>query len=166
MSASGDDFVTRLTAHGFDFFAGVPCSLLGAVHRALESRTDLIYVESTREDEAVGQASGAFLAGRKPVVLMQNSGLGNSLNALASLTIPYEHALLLVITWRGFEGKDAPEHIVMGDAMTRILDSLPVPWQVYDPLAFDRQLDQVDRHFAERCPSALLVHKGLLELEA
>jgi len=159
----GQELLARLKEHGFDFFSGVPCSLTAALHAALEGASDTLYVEAVREDEAVAHAAGAFLAGRKPVVLMQNSGLGNSLNAILSLSQIYGQPFLLIITWRGFEGRDAPEHLYMGEAMTPILDASRMPWQVYDPERTDEQLDAIDRHFTAARPAALIVRPGLLE---
>jgi phosphonopyruvate decarboxylase len=81
---SGPDFAARLHHHGFDFFTGVPCSLIEDLIAVLETGR-APYVAAVREDSAVGVAAGAWLGGRRPVVLMQNTGLGTSLNALASL---------------------------------------------------------------------------------
>lgn len=162
----GEDFVARLEARGFDFFTGVPCSLIAQVLAALERGVRGVYVEAVREDEAVAQAAGAYMAGRKPVVLMQNSGLGNSLNAIVSLNQIYRQPFLLVVTWRGFEGKDAPEHLVMGEAMPAILDAIRLPWEVYAPERIDAALDRVDGRFAERRPSALVIPPGVFEAHA
>ncbi|HKA55218.1 MAG TPA: sulfopyruvate decarboxylase subunit alpha, partial [Candidatus Binatia bacterium] len=79
---------------------------------------------------AVGLAAGAYLAGKRPVVIMQNSGLGVCLNALASLSLIYHLPCLLLITWRGYQGKDAPEHLIMGDISPALLDTLQVPHRV------------------------------------
>jgi sulfopyruvate decarboxylase subunit alpha len=118
-------FVDALESAGFDFFTGVPCSLVGGVIAELESRGK--YLGETREDAALGVAAGAYLAGRLPVVVMQNSGLGVSLNALGSLHAIYELPVLLVITWRGSRGQDAPEHLVMGEVLPRLLDLFAIP---------------------------------------
>src|SRR5438874_5294374 len=61
---------------------------------------------------------------------MQNSGLGTSLNALASLSLMYGFPALVVVTWRGFEGKDAPEHILTGRITPQLLDLLEMPYRV------------------------------------
>src|SRR5437660_240899 len=119
-----------LTPHGFDFFTGVPCSLVEDVIAVLETEREAPYVAAVREDAAVGLAAGAWLAGRRPCVLMQNSGLGTSLNALASLSLMYGLPLLVVVTWRGHEGKDAPEHILTGRITPQILDLLGMPYRV------------------------------------
>ena len=119
---SAGRFVDALESAGFDFFAGVPCSLVGGVIAELERRGR--YFGETREDAALGVAAGAYLGGKLPVVIMQNSGLGVSLNALGSLHAIYEMPCLLLVTWRGFEGKDAPEHLVMGEVMPELLDQV------------------------------------------
>ncbi len=124
-SLAADRFVDRLVAAGVDFFTGVPCSLVGSVIAELERRG--VYRGETREDAALGVAAGAYLGGRLPMVVMQNSGLGVSLNALGSLHILYRIPALLLITWRGYEGKDAPEHLVMGDVLPRLLDLFQIP---------------------------------------
>jgi phosphonopyruvate decarboxylase len=121
------ELVRELLAAGFDFFTGVPCSLVGPVITALEPHG---YAIENREDAALGLAAGAALAGRRPLVLMQNSGFGVSLNALGSLQILYALPCLLLVTWRGHQGKDAPEHLVMGKAMPSILDAMEIPWRV------------------------------------
>ena len=79
-SCTPGPFVDALESAGFDFFTGVPCSLVGSMIAELERRGR--YFGETREDAALGVAAGAYLAGRLPVVVMQNSGLGVSLNAL------------------------------------------------------------------------------------
>ena len=127
---SGRDVATLFTRHGFDFFTGVPCSLVEDVIAVLETQRDAPYVAAVREDTAVGLAAGAWLAGRRPCVLMQNSGLGTSLNALASLSLMYGFPALVVVTWRGHEGKDAPEHILTGRITPQILDLLEMPYRV------------------------------------
>ena len=73
--------VADLEESGFDFFTGVPDSTLSGVIATLVERKR--YVPAVREDEAVAMAAGAFMAGRAPVVLMQNSGIGTSLNTLS-----------------------------------------------------------------------------------
>ena len=72
MTISGHDFVAIAEAEGYDFFAGVPFSLVGDAIAALETHPRLPYVPAVREDVAVGVAAGAWLAGRSPLVIMQN----------------------------------------------------------------------------------------------
>src|SRR5262245_37959566 len=125
MAFPAEGFVDALFAAGIDFVAGVPCSLVAPVIAELERRGR--YHAETREDAALGVAAGAYLGGRLPAVVMQNSGLGVSLNALASLHLLYEIPCLLLVTWRGFEGADAPEHLIMGAVTPGLLELLGIP---------------------------------------
>ncbi|MGW5052686.1 thiamine pyrophosphate-binding protein [Actinokineospora sp. NPDC004072] len=120
-----------LTACGFGPFYGTPCGILAPLYRVAEERAALLTVP--REDNAVGMAAGAALAGRRPVVLMQNSGLGHSVNALASLVIPYRLPILLVISLRGVAGDPTEENQVMGRATAPLLAALGVGSAVVDP---------------------------------
>jgi sulfopyruvate decarboxylase subunit alpha len=145
----------RLARLGYDFFTGVPCSLVAALYDVLVDR-GRPYYPATREDLALGIAAGAALAGCRPVVMMQNSGLGLSVNALLSLQAMYELPALLLVTWRG-HGPDAPEHIEMGRRTRRLLAALSIP---------DRLLSEAgafDREFHARAgPVALLVRPAEL----
>src|SRR5690242_10154395 len=129
---TGTDLAATLARNGFDFFTGVPCSLVESLIVVLEADPVRPYVPAVREDLAVGLAAGAYFGGRRPAVLMQNSGLGTSLNALASLTLMYGFPSLLIVTWRGFGGRDAPEHILTGEITPSLLDLLRIPYRTLD----------------------------------
>ena len=164
---SGRDFAARLERHGFDFFTGVPCSLIEDLIAVLERGSRAPYVAAVREDAAVGVAAGAWFGGRRPVVLMQNSGLGTSLNALVSLSLMYGLPLLLVVTWRGFGGKDAPEHILMGEISPKLLELLGVPHRVPSVDSLDTDLGWAAAEMdARQAPVALLVPPKLVEAGA
>ncbi len=157
------EMIQILKQKGFNFFTGVPCSLFGNTFEILHQEKDIPYIPASREDEAVGIACGAFLGTRLPVVLMQNSGLGNCLNALTSLSIIYKIPTLLLMTWRGEGGKDAPEHIVMGEACKKILDDIGISHRNLSPETFEKDLDWILSHFERnRIPAALWVRKGVL----
>jgi sulfopyruvate decarboxylase subunit alpha len=155
-----DRFVDRLLAAGFDFFTGVPCSLVGSVIAELERRR--LYRGETREDAALGVAAGAYLGGRRPMVVMQNSGLGVSLNALGSLHILYRIPVLLLVTWRGYLGKDAPEHLVMGEVLPGLLELFGIPHRVPTVESAGGDVDWAVQLLREtRKPVALVVRPGL-----
>ena len=152
---------------GYDFYAGVPCSWLQALIRVLDADPRYDYVSAAREDAAIGMATGAYLAGRQPVVLMQNSGLGVSTNAIVSLHQIYDIPALLVISWRGrggAAGHDAPEHVIMGEVMEPFLTLLRIPYAVVDPATLDRDVAALTRtmHHTHQ-PVALVVGKGILQ---
>jgi sulfopyruvate decarboxylase alpha subunit len=154
--------VDRLLAAGFDFFVGVPCSLVRTLLIELERRG--LYLGETREDAGLGVAAGAYLGGRTPVVVMQNSGLGVSLNALGSLHLLYRLPCLLVVTWRGYGGADAPEHLVMGEVLPGLLELVGIPFRAPEAGAVLGDIDWAAATMRERrLPVALLVRPGLFE---
>jgi sulfopyruvate decarboxylase subunit alpha len=157
---SPERFVDRLLGAGVDFFTGVPCSLVKSLLVELERRG--LYLGELREDAALGVAAGAWLGGRFPAVIMQNSGLGVSLNALGSLHLLYRIPCLLLVTWRGFEGKDAPEHLIMGDVMPRLLDLFAIPHRAPTAASAEPDLDwAVGLARETEKPVALVVRPGL-----
>ena len=157
-----DRFVDALLAAGIDCFTGVPCSLVAPVIAELERRG--LYHGETREDAALGFAAGAYMAGKLPAVIMQNSGLGVSLNALGSLHILYEMPCLVLVTWRGFEGKDAPEHLVMGEVLPRLLEVFAIPFRAPVADEIEASIDWAAATLREtRRPVALVVRPGLFE---
>ena len=156
-------FIDLLKQKGFDFFTGVPCSLLKGAVSLLEKEPPDRYVSAVREDAALGFAAGAYLGGRKPALFIQNSGLGVSINALASLHLLYKIPCLIVVSWRGFEGKDAPEHLITGATMTKLLELLKIPYEVLDPAKMADQVAAMAAHVDRRSPAAIVVKPGILE---
>lgn len=163
---TGKELVGRLEAEGFDLFTGVPCSLLEGVLAALERHPRLPYIPAVREDAALGLAAGAWLGGGRPVVLMQNSGLGTALNALVSLSLLYRLPCLLLVSWRGYQGRDAPEHLVMGEVSPRLLETVGIAHRTLDASSIDAVLAwAVDLLDTRQEPVALLVPPRVLEAE-
>ena len=167
MASPSRHFLDLLEQHGYNFFTGVPCSFFEGVTRILDAEPRYGYVSAVREDSAMGIAAGAYLGGRQPVVFMQNSGLGVSMNALVSLHQIYDVPALLVISWRGEGGRsgnDAPEHLIMGDVMQALLRLLQIPFSVFDPETLEADLQRLTRVMHEaRKPVALVVGKGRLQ---
>jgi phosphonopyruvate decarboxylase len=160
----GRQFLELLERQGYDFFTGVPCSLLEGITRILDDDPRYGYVSAVREDSALGLAAGAYLAGRQPVVLMQNSGLGASVNAIVSLLQIYDIPALIVVSWRGQDGRDAPEHSVMGRVMDPFLRLLEIPFAVFDRAAIEAQLASLTTTLRRtRRPVALVVPSGALD---
>jgi phosphonopyruvate decarboxylase len=109
-----------LREHGFDFFAGVPCSFLrGLINYALNH---LNYCAAANEGEAVAIAAGAALGGRRAAVLFQNSGLTNALSPLTSLNHVFRIPLLGLVSLRGEPGLgDEPQHELLGEITADLL---------------------------------------------
>ncbi|WP_250306256.1 thiamine pyrophosphate-binding protein [Streptomyces sp. A 4/2] len=160
---TAESVFNALVRAGHGHFTGVPCSLLKGFFRILE-RPDapITYIPAPREDSALGVASGLALSGAHPVVLMQNSGLGYSLNVLTSFNLIYDVHLPIVVSWRGYEGKDAVEHDVIGRELTRLLDVFGLPWTVLDN---ENPEDSVEAFLKQydsgRSTAVLIVREGI-----
>ena len=104
-----------LHAAGIREVVYVPDNPLSHVLSDLEARfPDVRRLLATREEEAFGVAAGLYLGGKLPAVLLQSSGLGNSLNALTTLLIPYQIPMLMVISMRGDAGEWNDAQVPMG----------------------------------------------------
>ncbi|MBN9589543.1 MAG: phosphonopyruvate decarboxylase [Alphaproteobacteria bacterium] len=122
-----DQFIDEAAGRGFDFYTGVPCSFLTPLINGVISDDRLAYVGAASEGEAVAIAAGAWLAGKKPIVMFQNSGLGNAVNPLTSLNAPFHIPSLLIATWRGEPGRpDEPQHEVMGQITHDLLSLMGI----------------------------------------
>ena len=158
------EFCELLKNSGFDFFSGVPCSLLGPIIEHLSRSKDFQYVPATREDEALGIAAGAYMGGKKPVMLMQNSGLGNSIDALTSLVLLYRFPVLLIISWRGFEENDFIEHSLMGKYMQDFLKTMKIPTIILSKNDLPKQIAEADQMMKKtETPVALVLKKEVVE---
>jgi len=106
----------------------VPDNPLSHVLRILGgSFADVRTTLATREEEAFGIAAGIYLGGGRAAVLLQSSGLGNSLNAISSLLIPYKIPVLTIISMRGDAGEWNDAQVPMGRAVRPICEALGMP---------------------------------------
>ena len=112
---------------GISFAASVPCINLQRLLDLVEGDTDIIHVPVTREEEGVGLCAGAWMGGWRPALLMQNSGLGNCINALASLDFLYGIPLLMIISHRGGAGEPILAQAPMGQLTVPLLDAMEIP---------------------------------------
>lgn len=161
-------FYNTLKGMGIDFYTGVPDSLLKDICAYITDHVDRKNnVIAANEGGAVGLAAGYHLAtGNIPVVYMQNSGLGNTVNPLMSLTDSdvYRIPVLLVIGWRGEPGvHDEPQHVKQGKTTLPLLDAMEIRHEIMsgDEAELERQLDGGVRYMKETGRAfALVVRKG------
>jgi sulfopyruvate decarboxylase subunit alpha len=111
---------------GIDFAASVPCVNLQQLLNLVGSDQNIIHIPITREEEGVGLCAGAWMGGRRPALLMQNSGLGNCINALASLDLLYGIPLLMIISHRGSAGEPMVGQMPMGRLTAKLLDAMEI----------------------------------------
>ncbi len=163
-----DRFVEAARQRGFCLYAGVPCSYFKPFINYVIDSPRLRYIGAANEGDAVAIAAGSELGGRPGVVMFQNSGLGNAVNPLTSLTETFRLPLLLIVTLRGEPGgvPDEPQHAWMGQITTRMLELIGIPWEYFpeqseqiEP-ALDRALEAMR---SQRRPWALVMRHGAVE---
>jgi sulfopyruvate decarboxylase alpha subunit len=119
-------------AAGITHVVYVPDNPLSHVLTALRDYPGIRTTLATREEEAFGIAAGLYLGGVQPAVMLQSSGLGNSLNAITSLIVPYQVPMLILISMRGDAGEWNSAQVPMGRAVRPILDSMGIPHTTVD----------------------------------
>lgn len=160
-----DQFIRRGAAKGFKLYAGVPCSYLKPFINYVINTDDLRYVGAANEGDAVAVAAGAEIGGLRAVAMFQNSGLGNAVNPLTSLTYPFRLPVLLIITFRGEPGASGvePQHELMGSITTELLEMMRIPWEFFPQSRDDIEpaLGRAVEHMGEKqLPYAFVMRKG------
>lgn len=157
-------FVEAARARGLHCYVGVPCSFLTPFINYVINDESLTYLSAANEGDAVAIGAGAALGGAPAVVMMQNSGLGNAVSPLTSLTWVFRIPVLLIITHRGAPGlKDEPQHELMGRITGAMLDQMQIPWREFPVQEADiaPALDQALAVLVqEQRPYAFIMQKG------
>ena len=130
------DVFKILEKKGIVNFVGVPDSTMKYfIDEGLKKKKILI---TTREEEAIGIASGMSLSGSKSLVFMQNAGFANSLSTITSLVQLYEIPMILLIGWRGYLKNDAPEHEKIGKIQQKLIKTIGLESKVIDDKNFEK----------------------------
>jgi phosphonopyruvate decarboxylase len=167
---SPQNIYNLLKEAGFEFFTGVPDSLLKDFCAYISDHsTKQNHIIAANEGNAVALAAGHYLGKRTPAfVYMQNSGIGNAINPLISLADGevYSIPMLLMIGWRGEPGiKDEPQHIKQGRVMTKLLDAIEIPWFILDAKSDAEDIfgQAIGVMMKSMSPVVLLVRKGTFD---
>jgi phosphonopyruvate decarboxylase len=157
------EFINKLKGKGYNPFVEVPCSSLASIIAEANMDPAIDLINPANEGIALGIAAGAFLAGKKPVLLIQNSGFLNTLNGLTSLNQIYELPVLYIISWRGF-GKDAPEHEIVGRDMEKYFEMFNLAYSILEEDNYEESLDKADKYMTvDQKPYGFLVKPGIFE---
>ena len=81
-----------------------------------------------REEEGIGVVTGQYVGGQRGAILMPTSGVGNAINAIASLAIPYQIPIPMLIGFRGELGEFNATQVPMGRALRPIFEALNIPY--------------------------------------
>jgi sulfopyruvate decarboxylase alpha subunit len=122
-----ENIVAALKRHDVRMIAYLPDTIVYRVLSLIESDPYFELVPVAREEECVGVLAGAYLGGMRGAMFAQNSGLGNCVNALASLAVPWQIPVLMFLGQRGELGEFNVSQVGMGRATRPILDALGIP---------------------------------------
>ncbi len=164
-------FHSILTERGLSNFYGVPDSCLKDLCGVITDKGGKgDHIIAANEGNAIAMAAGYYLATNKPaVVYLQNSGQGNTINPINSLSKMFEIPMLLIVGWRGepnLEKADAPQHIHQGETTKPIFDAVNIPHSVLPTSIQDAQalIGKALEHIkSTQTPYAILVRKGSFE---
>ena len=164
------NFVESARERGFRWYAGVPCSFLTPFINYVLQDSSLHYLSMANEGDAVALIAGVALAGDasaphgRGIAMMQNSGLGNAVSPLTSLTWTFRLPQLLIVTWRAQPGiADEPQHALMGPITPDMLKTMEIPWELFptESAQIGPALDRAIAHMDETGrPYALVMQKG------
>lgn len=158
MTNISERLLTELKGSGADYFASVPCKLLGDLINLLAEDRSVTYVPAAREEEGLGLCAGAFLGGKTPVLVMQNTGLGTIITSLFSLGLFYNLPITMIISHRGTPGEKIGTQVPMSNAVKPLLDTVGIPYFAFSDPAEVGKVGRLVAHaqVAQRPVAALL----------
>ena len=119
--------IKNLKMGGVNFYLSVPCKLLANMIKILEKDKSVYYSSVPREEEGMGICAGAYLGKKLPCIMMQNTGIGNSVNAIVSLLQLYSLPVIFLISYRGTPGESVSAQGGMAKITKEILNTLKIP---------------------------------------
>jgi len=150
-------FFNYLLKNNIENFVGVPDSTLkDFINEGLRQKKIII---TTREEEAIGLATGMILSKSKSLVFMQNAGFANSLSTVTSLVELYEIPLIFLIGWRGYLKNDAPEHYKIGKIQPDLLKIIGLPSKIITEKNWKKQCTWALRKIKNNSPCALIIKR-------
>src|SRR5678810_921154 len=130
-----------LKAAGITSLSALPETWLGLLLQQAENDPDVRLIQVAKEEEAIGIAAGAYFAGERHILLMQNHGFFAAMNGIISLSMLYNLPLCMLIAWRGHWGEPYPWHTKGGILTEGVLRALNIPFEyARDPKEAGRQI--------------------------
>jgi sulfopyruvate decarboxylase subunit alpha len=122
-----DKIVNDFIKNRIEFVTTVPCKQLAEVIDKIEDSEDIFHIPSNKEDEGIGLCSGAFMGGKRPAIIMQNTAIGVTINTLVTLTQYYRMPLPMLISYRGELGEPVACQVEMAVHTKALLQQLNIP---------------------------------------
>jgi len=150
-----------LNKKGIENFIGIPDSTMKHFIDEMLKKKKIII--TTREEEAIGIATGMILSNSPTLVFMQNAGFANSLSTITSLVQLYKIPILFVIGWRGFLKDDAPEHIKIGKIQPDLLRIIGLQSKIITDTNWKTTCTWALKKLSKGIPCALVIRRIFLD---
>ena len=138
-------------------FIGVPDSTLKEfISSGLKNKKIIV---TTREEEAIGIATGMCMSGSNSLVFMQNAGFANSLSTITSLVKLYKIPIIFLIGWRGYPKDDAPEHTMIGKIQPDLIKTIELPSKILSENNWEKNCKWALKKIKNNSPCALIVKR-------
>ena len=150
-----------LANNGIKNFVGVPDSTLKHfIEQGLKKKKILI---ATREEEAIGIATGMLLSKSPSLIFLQNAGFANSLSTITSLVQLYQFPLIFLIGWRGYQKNDAPEHEKIGKVQPKLMEILALDSKIITEKNWRNSCNWALKNIRNQKPCALIVKRDFVD---
>ena len=158
------EFIEAARELGIVRYTGVPCSFLTPFINYVINDNALEYIASTNEGDALATTSGSVIGGQRSIVMMQNSGLGNAVSPITSLSYIFRIPFLIIVTHRGEPGvKDEPQHELMGQITEELFNTMQIPSETFpsETKEIIPALQRAEKFMSkEHRPYAFIMKKG------
>jgi len=124
------EIIEILTNERIDTVTTLPCEKMRNLFELISQSSLFRHIPLNKEEEGIGVCAGTYLAGGKPLMLIQSSGIGNSINALMSLTQTFRLPLPIIASWRGVYKEKIAAQIPLGKSLPGVLEALDVPYKI------------------------------------
>ncbi len=149
--------VDDLVKNKVEFVSTVPCKQLAGVISVLERSNEVLHVPANKEDEGMGHCAGAYMGGKRPCIIMQNTAIGVTVNTLATLIQYYQIPLPMLISYRGEIGEKVACQVEMAVHTKALLAQLNIPTYHFHKPSDVEELDAILNHtFMCKKPTAIL----------
>ncbi len=146
-----------LIANQIEFVTTVPCKQLAGVINEVDRRSEILHVPSNKEDEGMGLCAGAWMGGKRPAIIMQNTAIGVTINTLATLIQFYRMPLPMLISYRGELREPVACQVEMAVHTKALLAQLNIPTYHFHHQADVEELDAILKYtFMCNKPVAIL----------
>jgi sulfopyruvate decarboxylase subunit beta len=163
MASVEREVINIMKSCGLDAILTLPCDRIKGLLALIPSNFKEIPL--TREENGVGIAAGLYMAGKKPALMIQSTGLGNSLNALASLNQTYGIPLPILASWRGVYKEAIPAQVFFGKHLPAILDAAEIPYVVVGSTSeLELIKKSINLSFRSKTPLVVLLSPRLWEI--